>query len=111
MPGARIKILWAVRSPTTASWIGAIRMRNLRRMCVFKNPANLNWPDLSVQSGSSSIQLTVAGIKHVVAIDDKQPGYHNAGEWTVTDTGYIPITFKGIKKEGNLYGNITSLNC
>ncbi|MBS1502758.1 MAG: DUF3472 domain-containing protein [Bacteroidetes bacterium] len=65
--------------------------------------------DLSVPSGTSFIYVAVDGVKRLVSITNKQTGYHNAGEWTVADTGYIPITFKGVKKEGDIYSNVANL--
>ncbi|HEX3386968.1 MAG TPA: DUF5077 domain-containing protein, partial [Mucilaginibacter sp.] len=63
----------------------------------------------SSPSNENFIYVTIAGVKHLVGIYKSEKRYHNAGEWTVTDTGYIPITFKAIKKDGDVYGAISDL--
>jgi hypothetical protein len=75
-----------------------------------QKPGKLNlFLNLSVPSGNSFIYVTVSGVKHIVGVYDQQTRYHKAGEWTVRDTGYLPITIKGIKKEGKIYCNIADL--
>jgi hypothetical protein len=66
--------------------------------------------NLSVPKGDTSfIYVTVGGVKHLVGLEGNEIMYHRAGEWTVTDTGYLPITFKGHPKHSNIYANIISL--
>jgi Domain of unknown function (DUF3472)/Domain of unknown function (DUF5077) len=65
---------------------------------------------LSVPKGDTSfIYVTVGGVKHLVGLMGSETTYHKAGEWNVTDTGYVPITFKGHPKHGNIYANISSI--
>ncbi|MBS1529627.1 MAG: DUF3472 domain-containing protein [Bacteroidetes bacterium] len=66
--------------------------------------------DLSAPKGDSSfIYVSVAGVKHLVGLWPSEMIYHRAGEWTVSDTGYVAITFKGHPKHGSVYANIKDI--
>ncbi len=66
--------------------------------------------NVSVPRGDTTfVYVTVGGVKHLVGLMDSETKYHRVGEWTLTDTGYVPITFKGAQKHGNIYANISTI--
>lgn len=77
----------------------------------FAKPGKFNmYLDMSAPKGDTSfIYVSVAGVKHLVGLWASEMSYHRAGEWTVSDTGYIAITFKGHPKHGNYYANIKDI--
>lgn len=67
------------------------------------------WLNSTVANGKSSLNISVNNITKRLAIDGTTFADHYAGEWTITDTGYIAIKINGINKTGSYYADINSL--
>ena len=85
----------------SASFIAYIR---------FSRKGNLRiWLDAGVPEGESSIRVELLKQSKVINISGTEFKDHYAGEWQLTDTGYIAIKISGISKKGNRYADIKAL--
>ena len=60
--------------------------------------------------GNCVMSVGVLSKYNNIKISGKELSVLDAGEWMISDTGYIPITFKAVSKETDLYANIESLS-
>ena len=58
--------------------------------------------------GESRIQISLRGKPQIIAIEGKNFQRYDAGEWQVSDTGYLKITLSGISKTGNRFAEVSS---
>ena len=85
----------------SASFIAYIR---------FSQKGNLKiWLYAGVPEGESSIRVELLRQSKVINISGTEFKDHYAGEWQLTDTGYIAIKISGIFKKGNTYADIKAL--
>ncbi|WP_259066877.1 DUF3472 domain-containing protein [Mucilaginibacter sp. X4EP1] len=66
------------------------------------------WLNGKIANGQSSLNISINNLIKRVAIDGASFADHYAGDWTITDTGYIAIKIKGIKKTSSYYADINS---
>jgi len=67
------------------------------------------WLYGKVANGKSILNISVLNLTKKITVTDAAFADHYAGEWAVTDTGYIAIKIKGVSKTGNYYADINSL--
>lgn len=65
---------------------------------------------LSVPGGESRIAVSIQKVTRQVTISGPSLTDHYAGEWTVTNPGYLAIRIKGVSKTGNRYADVKSIN-
>ncbi len=66
------------------------------------------WMEADGVEGKPEILISVFGnSKKLIVASAENPTY--IGEWQLKDTGYVPIVFKGIKKDGPAYPNVKAL--
>lgn len=64
---------------------------------------------LKVPSGSSKIKVTIAGQSQTLTATGS--GYHTvaAGNFTLTDTGYIKVDLQGVSKTGGYFADVSDM--
>lgn len=67
------------------------------------------WLDLKVPDGKSKIQVSVTGSSKEIIVDGIDEKKYYAGEWKISDTGYVAFQIKGIAKTGNTFADISNL--
>ena len=67
------------------------------------------WLSLKVADGTSSIRVELLKQSKIVKCSGQEFADHYAGEWQITDTGYIAIKIFGIAKTGNTFADIKAL--
>ncbi len=60
-------------------------------------------------SGHNSIKVTIGKTTKIFKLDSVEDGYYPAGEWAITDTGYVKIAIQGVSKITESYADIKSL--
>jgi Domain of unknown function (DUF5077)/Domain of unknown function (DUF3472) len=63
----------------------------------------------AVPGGSSSIGVSISGVRHVVDWRGKGMVARPAGRWQIVDTGYQAVDIRGLGKSGPVFANIRSL--
>jgi hypothetical protein len=63
----------------------------------------------AVPAGSSSIGVSISGVRHVVDWRGKGMIARPAGRWEIVDTGYQAVDIRGLGKSGPVFANIRSL--
>jgi Domain of unknown function (DUF3472)/Domain of unknown function (DUF5077) len=63
----------------------------------------------AVPGGSSSIGVSIFGVRHVVDWRGKGMVARHAGRWEIVDTGYQAVDIRGLGKNGPVFANIRSL--
>jgi hypothetical protein len=53
------------------------------------------------------LALTIAGKRKTVNVDQADAQWVNAGEWTLSDTGYIAIQLSGLERKGDKFADIS----
>lgn len=66
------------------------------------------WLKLSVPAGESQLEIKALGRSIQLTVKSDSLKTYYAGEFKVTDTGYVDFVIKGIKKTGKIYANISS---
>lgn len=66
------------------------------------------WLHLNVPGGKSRLQIEINHKAEDILTEGVSKGYY-AGEWNITDTGYIAFHIKGLSKTGDIFANIDSL--
>ncbi|MDB5131849.1 MAG: nematoblast specific protein [Mucilaginibacter sp.] len=67
------------------------------------------WISPSIFPGKSTIAITALKTTKLVSPTGFVQKYQFVGEWTVTDTGYLPIQIKGIAKSGYTFAATNSI--
>ncbi len=67
------------------------------------------WLHIQVPEGKSKIQITINHLSKIITAETATAKDYYAGEWKISDTGYIAIQLKGLSKTGEIFGNVTSL--
>jgi hypothetical protein len=65
--------------------------------------------NLKVTKGSSKVAVSVLNITKLLSISGEDFKDHYAGEWNITDTGYVAVKIKGITKTGINFAEIANL--
>lgn len=65
------------------------------------------WLGAEVPAGKSTLELTIDGKSKKLEIEKKAGLDVYAGEWQVTDTGYVSIIIKGIHRQGQVFANVS----
>jgi hypothetical protein len=63
----------------------------------------------AVPGGSSSIGVSISGVRHVLDWRGKGMMARAAGRWEIVDTGYQAVDIRGLGKSGPVFANIRSL--
>jgi hypothetical protein len=63
----------------------------------------------AVPGGSSTIGVSIAGVRHVVDWRGKGMTARPAGRWEIVDTGYQAVDIRGLGKSGAVFADIRSL--
>ena len=58
-------------------------------------------------AGQSLILLNINGVKRELTIQNPHFSLYDAGEWEVSDTGYIRITFTAVSKTGQRFADVS----
>lgn len=58
-------------------------------------------------SGESKLQVSLNGRKKVVTVSGETFRYYDAGEWTVSDTGYLRINLAGLSKTRQRFAEVS----
>lgn len=74
-------------------------------------PGSLHiWLHLAVPSGKSRIRVSPGGLKaEELEVTGTALTRYDAGSWSIRDTGYQSIRIEGIRKSGNVFAAIQSL--
>jgi len=67
------------------------------------------WLNLKDPDGKCHIAVTALNDTKEVSVTDNSKKDYYAGEWNVTDTGYVAIQIKAIDKTGSYYADINSI--
>lgn len=67
------------------------------------------WLNLKVSDGQSTVSIAVAGNTKKINAEGMDTKDYYAGEWEISDTGYIAFQIKGISKTGETFADIMSL--
>jgi hypothetical protein len=67
------------------------------------------WVNLKVPDGKSVLELTINDQSKKITADGTDAKKYYAGEWEISDTGYIAFQLKGISKTGNAFADVSSL--
>lgn len=67
------------------------------------------WLHLSVPEGKSRLQIEINKERKNIDAEGSGAKSYYAGEWNITDTGYIAFHIKGLSKTGDIFANIDSL--
>jgi len=65
--------------------------------------------NLKVPEGKSRITISALKKSYTVYVSGDQFGDHYAGEWNVTDTGYVAFEIKGTDRLGSQFAQISSV--
>lgn len=71
---------------------------------------NLNVKINARTDKKSIIQITVAGKKRNITVEGNEFKAYDAGAFFIKDTGYITITLRGRKKQGELFADVSGYN-
>jgi hypothetical protein len=63
----------------------------------------------AVPGGSSSLSVSISGVRHVVDWHGKGMMARGAGRWKIVDTGYQAVDIRGLSKSGPVFADIRSL--
>jgi Domain of unknown function (DUF3472)/Domain of unknown function (DUF5077) len=63
----------------------------------------------AVPAGSSSLSISISGVRHVVDWRGKGMTARAAGRWQIVDTGYQAVDIRGLSKSGPVFADIRSL--
>jgi hypothetical protein len=63
----------------------------------------------AVPGGSSSLSVSISGVRHVVDWHGKGMTTRPAGRWQIVDTGYQAVDIRGLSKSGPVFADIRSL--
>jgi hypothetical protein len=63
----------------------------------------------AVPNGSSSLSVSISGVRHVVSWHGKNMIPRAAGRWEIIDTGYQAVDIRGLSKSGPVFADIRSL--
>jgi hypothetical protein len=63
----------------------------------------------AVPAGSSSLSISISGVRHVVDWRGKSMMARAAGRWQIVDTGYQAVDIRGLSKSGPVFADIRSL--
>ncbi|HEX7753785.1 MAG TPA: DUF3472 domain-containing protein [Niabella sp.] len=66
------------------------------------------WIEAVPAEATSVIEVSIFGKKKKILLSGAAPELY-VGEWMLKDSGYVPIIFKGIKKEGTAFPDIKAL--
>lgn len=64
---------------------------------------------MRVPDGKNAIQCRINDTGIVVIARGPEPIEYHFGTWTITDTGYLRIEFRGMKRSGNYFAEISEL--
>jgi len=67
------------------------------------------WLHLKVPDGKSVLELTVNGQSKKINAEGTEAKDYYAGDWEISDTGYIAFQLKGISKTGKAFADVNSL--
>lgn len=67
------------------------------------------WLHIQVPEGKSKIQITINHLSKIITAETAAAKDYYAGEWKISDTGYIAIRVNGISKTGNVFGDISRI--
>jgi hypothetical protein len=67
------------------------------------------WVNFKAPDGISKIAITALKTTREISITGNQPKDYYAGEWNITDTGYVAFKISAVKKTGANYADINSL--
>ena len=65
--------------------------------------------NVGVPQGESSIEISINGHSKKINVEGSGTKEYLAGEWEISDTGYIAIQLKGLSKTGEVFGNVSTL--
>ncbi len=63
----------------------------------------------AVPGGSSSLSVSISGVRHVVSWHGKNMISRAAGRWAIVDTGYQAVDICGLNKSGPVFADIRRL--
>ena len=63
----------------------------------------------AVPGGSSSLSVSISGVRHIVDWRGKNMTARPAGRWEIVDTGYQAVDIRGLSKSGPVFADIRSL--
>ena len=63
----------------------------------------------SVPGGTSSLSISISGVRHAVDWRGKNMMARAAGRWQIVDTGYQAVDIRGLSKTGPVFADIRSL--
>jgi hypothetical protein len=63
----------------------------------------------AVPGGSSSLSVSISGVRHVVDWRGKSMMTRPAGRWQIVDTGYQAVDIRGLSKSGPVFADIRGL--
>jgi hypothetical protein len=63
----------------------------------------------AVPGGSSTVGVSIAGVRHVVDWRGKGMMARPTGRWEIVDTGYQAVDIRGLGKTGSVFADIRSL--
>lgn len=72
-------------------------------------PIDLSFMAAVPGGGSSSISVSIAGVRHVVDWRGKGMMARAVGRWEIVDTGYQAVDIRGLSKSGPVFADIRSL--
>jgi hypothetical protein len=67
------------------------------------------WLQLNNPKGQSTLRVTINGITKQIKAAGAETKEYYAGDWNISDTGYIVIHLEGIAKTGDIFGNIRNI--
>src|SRR5690606_13552047 len=67
------------------------------------------WLQGNVPQGESDLQVSINGVAKKVKMDGSGTKEFKAGEWVISDTGYVAIHLKGLSKTGSQFANLTNI--
>jgi hypothetical protein len=71
-------------------------------------PGTLNLAITAKSTGESRLQIAINKQTHAVTVSGNDFKRYDAGEWNLTDTGYVKITLSGLSKTGDKFGDLSS---
>lgn len=75
----------------------------------FAKTGKINLKLNAYSSQNNSVKVTVSNKSEIFKLDRVEDGFYSAGEWAITDTGYVKIAIQGVTKIGETYAELKSL--